>query len=470
MTSKTKKKTADTADDFSFLMPQFDASESGAHMPAVEQYFGLWAMDPVIGQQMANRMQGVNLLDHVRMQQTTVVVSGEKAATPDAALSSRRGSARILPGGVALIDIAGSIQKYSSSFSASTSTVSVRQQVREADRDPAVSNILIRVDSPGGTVSGIAEAYNDIRSAKTPVTVFVEDLAASAGYWIASAGDRVFANASARIGSIGVFMAVEDVSEAAEKLGVKVHVIKTGEFKGAGVPGSQLTEAHLGYLQSLVDTSFDQFVSAVATGRKMKKTEVKTVADGRVYPAAESVELGLIDGVKSFDEVLAELQSGRAGSASQTRSKTVSEETTTTNQAATLAEIKAAAPGCSNDFAVDQLEASASVEQVRAAFQKQQADELAALKTENEALTAKVDELESAAAATGDTSSADDGTEPVNAGSNAGDTSTDSTDPVAAWNGLVAAKQTAGLSRQKAVRACVAESPDAHKAYLAALA
>lgn len=468
MTSKKTQTTTEPVEDFSFLMPEFDASASGAHMPAIEQYFGLWSIDPTIGRQLAGRMQGVNLMEHVRMQQTTVVVSGDQAATPDKSLGRKRGSARILPGGVALVDIAGTVQKYASSFSASTSTVNVRQQIREADRDPAVSEILIRIDSPGGTVSGIAELYDDIRQAKTPTTVFVEDLAASAGYWVAAAADRVFANAAARIGSIGVFMAVEDVSEAAEKLGVKVHVIKTGEFKGAGVPGSQLTEAHLQYLQSLVDTSFDHFIAAVSTGRNMKKTEVKTVADGRVYPASESVELGLIDGVKSFDEVLAELQTGRAGSASRTRSKAVSETNTdTTPQAATLAEIKAAAPGCTNDFAVEQLEASATVDQIRAAYQKQQAEQIATLTADNEKLSAKVDELETAAAKK-DTASSD-GSEAVNAGAASGETTTDSTDPVAAWNGHVSAKQKNGLSRQDAVKACVREFPDAHKAYLGAV-
>jgi len=142
--------------------------------------------------------------------------------------------------------------------------------------------------------------------------------------------------------------------------------------------------------------------------------------------------------------------------------------TDTTPGPATLAEIKAAAPGCSNDFAVDQLEASASIDQVRAAFQKQQADELAALRTQNDTLTAQVDELETAAAA-GKTPPHADGTEPVNAGSTSGDTSTDSTDPVAAWSGLINAKKTAGLSRQDAVKACVRENPDAHKAYLSAV-
>jgi ATP-dependent Clp protease protease subunit len=141
--------------------------------------------------------------------------------------------------------------------------------------------------------------------------------------------------------------------------------------------------------------------------------------------------------------------------------------TTTAPSAATLVEIKAAAPGCSNDFAVSQMEASATLEQVSTAWLKQQTDELAALKATNESLTAKVDELETSAAAKPEPKPAP-GSDPINEGSDSGP-ATDSTDPIAAWGSLLTAKCASGLSRQKAVRSLVRENPTAHAAYLAAV-
>jgi len=153
-----------------------------------------------------------------------------------------------------------------------------------------------------------------------------------------------------------------------------------------------------------------------------------------------------------------------------TGAESVTKEATpdTTPKAATLAEIKAAAPGCTNDFAVDQLERNATVDAVRAAYQTQQAETIASLKAANEAAQAQVTALEEELAAVKAKAPSSDGTDAVNADASGGDTETDSSDPVAAWNGLLSAKTKQGLSRQKAVAACVREYPEAHKALLAA--
>ena len=139
-------------------------------------------------------------------------------------------------------------------------------------------------------------------------------------------------------------------------------------------------------------------------------------------------------------------------------------DTPTENASATLAEIKAAAPGCSSDFAVEQLEANATIEQVRAAHQKALADRIAALEKENNDLAAANSELEQSAASSAAAGS--DGSDPVGEGSANTSTSTDSTDPVAAWNDVVAEKMSGGLTRQKAVAACVRGFPEVHRAYL----
>ena len=136
---------------------------------------------------------------------------------------------------------------------------------------------------------------------------FIEDLGASAAYKAASQAGRLSANEPAFIGSIGVYQVVEDTSEMAEKMGVKVHVISTGEFKGAGVPGAPVTDAVLQDVQNEVDALNELFMKAVAKGRHMDIRTVRKLADGRVHIAAKAQSLGLIDAVESFDDALAGL-------------------------------------------------------------------------------------------------------------------------------------------------------------------
>lgn len=320
-----------------------------------------------------------------------------------------------------------------------------------------VDRYVLRILSEGGSTIGGNAIASEIKRLDKPVRAEVE-VAMSAATIVALECDEVV------IAENGWWMVHHAAAESYEPL-------KATELRA---------------LAERLDTINEQLVARYETVSNLDGEQLAELMDSeRWLSGPEAVDAGFCTQTISAVSTLGEFEplnlsaesqreALRSLSAAFRKPRTGENEVTnatntdTTPGPATLAEIKASAPGCSSDFIVEQQEAEATVAQVTAAFQKQQADELAALKTENEALEAKVDELETAAA-TSDTSSADDGTEPVNAGSTAGDASTDSTDPVAAWNGLVAAKQTAGLSRQKAVRACVAESPEAHKAYLAAV-
>ena len=208
--------------------------------------------------------------------------------------------------GVAAIRLDGTLGKAASKF-VDTSTAFVRRGLRSALADPAVASILLIVDSPGGYVAGTEDLAADVAAANElkPVVAYIEDLGASAAYWIASQAGRVFANGSARIGSIGVFAVIEDSSKAMEAEGVTVHVISTGPLKGAGAPGAPVTDEHLAAWQAEIDDDFARFAAGIRRGRGMSGKQVEAVSTGGTWGADAAKGLGLIDGVKPLDAVIA---------------------------------------------------------------------------------------------------------------------------------------------------------------------
>lgn len=212
------------------------------------------------------------------------------------------------PSGTAIVSLDGPLMKARSKFGG-TSTVQTRVLMRQALADPAVSSILLRIESPGGTVSGTQELAQDVRAANEikPVFAQIEDLGASAAYWIASQARQIFANEMAMVGSIGTVAVLEDLSKAAEMKGIKVHVVSTGEFKGAGVPGAPITDAQIAHVQERVDDLNEHFLKAIKTGRNMGIDAVRKLADGKVHIAAKAQAMGLIDGVQSIDKTLRQL-------------------------------------------------------------------------------------------------------------------------------------------------------------------
>jgi len=207
--------------------------------------------------------------------------------------------------GVAVIPIIDQMTKGRSSFGG-TSTIEVRSLIREAARSDQVGSIMLHIDSPGGSVAGTSELANDIQTASElkPVFAHIDDLGASAALWVAVQAGRVTANEAALVGSIGVFSVIHDTSKMAEEAGVVVHVVSTGGFKGAFEPGTEVTEEQLSEIQKIIDATGQLFSKAIQTGRGMSASEVKTVADGRVFMATEAKSLGLIDGVMSFESAM----------------------------------------------------------------------------------------------------------------------------------------------------------------------
>ncbi len=213
-----------------------------------------------------------------------------------------------LSSGIALIEIDGPMMKGYSKFGGA-STIAARQQLRQAQRDPDCTAIMMLIDSPGGTVAGTEDLAADIRATNLvkPVQTQVSDQCASAAYWSASQSGKVFASATSLIGSIGTLAVIEDTSRKAELEGVKVHVISTGDLKGAFTEGAPVSPEALAYMQGIVDQTNEFFLSGVAEGRNMDKRNVKKAATGEMFLANKALELGLIDGIQSADATMAGL-------------------------------------------------------------------------------------------------------------------------------------------------------------------
>lgn len=213
--------------------------------------------------------------------------------------------------GVALIGIQGQITKGESSFGG-TSSVRTRRALRTAERDQDATGIMLSIDSPGGTVSGqyeFAEEIYRIRKAGIkPIHTYASSGMHSAALWAGVQAGRVTAGPMTEIGSIGTVMAVYDYSEAYEKEGIKAHVISTGEMKGAGAAGTEITDVMLEEWRSRVEEVNQFFLDAVKRGRGMSASAVKSLADGRDWMAKDAAGHGLIDGVESFDQAMNSLR------------------------------------------------------------------------------------------------------------------------------------------------------------------
>lgn len=191
------------------------------------------------------------------------------------------------------------------------SALSARKKIRKAADDDHVKGLLIRINSPGGTVATSQEAYDAVRyfrSKGKPVVVSMSDVAASGGYYIASAADRVFALPGTLTGSIGVIMHLMNLQEIEKKVGIEPVVIKSGQFKDIGSSDRAMTQAEKDLLQSIIMDSYDQFVTAIADGRKMDKGTVKQLADGRIYSGRQALKVKLIDELGGYDDALANVQ------------------------------------------------------------------------------------------------------------------------------------------------------------------
>ena len=185
------------------------------------------------------------------------------------------------------------------------------RQIRAARQDDEVAAILLEVDSPGGEVTAADEIHRELTLFKESredrkITVLVHDMAASGGYYISLPADRIVAQPTALIGSIGVIMQTLNIQGLSEKIGVTDTTIKSGKNKDLLNPFHPVDPEHVKVLQDSVNAVYDRFLDLVAQGRSLPKDEVKPLADGRIFTAEEALRLKLIDSIGYWEEALSE--------------------------------------------------------------------------------------------------------------------------------------------------------------------
>lgn len=286
-------------------------------------YIGPWAMAPDRLEKLFAKFQDSPLL----------AVDGKRFAASRSGQPDR-GPGYELQGGTAVIDIKGillpAVPWFFEDLGISATAVGDIEAALLAalEDDDRVRDIMLSISSPGGHLSGIQPLADMIYAARSekPIRAHISDVGASGAYWLASQGQPVTANRAALVGSIGVYEVIVDSSEAAEKAGVKVHVVGSGEYKGAGYPGTVVTENHRKAIHEEVMDLGEIFLSAVARGRGVSEAKLRPVMCGKIYIAEKAKALGLIDGITNegakpsqavtaeqrFNSRVAELMSGHS--------------------------------------------------------------------------------------------------------------------------------------------------------------
>jgi len=191
----------------------------------------------------------------------------------------------------------------------------VYSRLQMAGEDKLVRGIILRLDTPGGDVTSSDILYREVLKFKQktglPVVALMMGVAASGGYYVASACDAIVAHPSTITGSIGVIALFPDMEGLLSKVGVKVEVIKSGGLKDAGSPFRKLSDEEQHLFQEIIDEHYGRFLEVIHEKRKdsLSLEEIRKLADGRIYTASQALKLKLIDGVGYFDEALAKVYS-----------------------------------------------------------------------------------------------------------------------------------------------------------------
>jgi len=176
-------------------------------------------------------------------------------------------------------------------------THDIVEQINQFGKDDNIKAVILRIDSPGGGVASSQEIYEAVVELKKKKKVIASmgSIAASGGYMIACAADKIVANPGTLTGSISAVMHFANAEELLKKIGLKASVVKSGKYKDIGSPVREMTPEEKALLQELIDDIYDQFLDMVAKDRNIKKENLREIADGRVFTGRQAHKLGLVD-------------------------------------------------------------------------------------------------------------------------------------------------------------------------------
>ena len=201
---------------------------------------------------------------------------------------------------IGIVDITGVIQ----------SSQNIIKQIKSFRNNKHIRGIILRIDSPGGAVGPSQEIYDEVlKTRKSGKIIYASmgTLAASGGYYIASAADQIFANPGTLTGSIGVIMAFSNAQGLLEKIGLKPEIIKAGKYKDIGSPTRSMNQIEKSLLQDVVTDVHQQFIEAIANGRGMSIAEITKIADGRIFTGRQAYSLKLVDQLGGLQATIGQL-------------------------------------------------------------------------------------------------------------------------------------------------------------------
>lgn len=212
--------------------------------------------------------------------------------------------------GVGIVRVEGPIELSSPSgpFSLQGGAESVVRRLNALEKDSSIKAVVIRINSPGGTVAATQEIYEKImklRRKNIPVVASMGDVAASGGYYVAAACNHIVANYGTVTGSIGVIAYSPNLRRLFDKFGIEMNVIKSGKYKDILASHRDMTAEERSLLQQMIDSSYGKFVRDVALGRNMSETDIMKIADGRIMSGATALENKLIDQTGTFEDAIA---------------------------------------------------------------------------------------------------------------------------------------------------------------------
>jgi len=187
-----------------------------------------------------------------------------------------------------------------------TQSSGIIEEIHQYEEDEGVKAIILRIDSPGGGVGPSQEIHREILKVKSKkkVVTSMGSVAASGGYYVACASDLIIANPGTITGSIGVLMEFTNIEELFKKIGIKGVVLKSGEHKDIGSPFREMTPEEKKIIQEVIDNVHQQFIQAVAQGRRLERAKVAEIADGRILTGEQAKQLGLVDQIGNLQDAI----------------------------------------------------------------------------------------------------------------------------------------------------------------------
>ncbi len=208
---------------------------------------------------------------------------------------------------VYVIDIYGPIRSARAGSRRAASPERIVKRLRDATLRDDVKAIVLRIDSPGGTVAATQEIFDEVMNARKAGKIVVAsmgDIAASGGYYIAAGADKIVANPGTLTGSVGVIFELMQAQELFKKIGVKIETVKSGKYKDTGSLTREITPEERALLQGIINDAYDQFVSAIVRGRGTPREKVLEFADGRIFTGAQAKNSGIVDELGNRNDAL----------------------------------------------------------------------------------------------------------------------------------------------------------------------